>query len=109
MSLINTYEFKKYVIKQHLHIKTFYGTTKNAVYTIWIAICDYLLLIIAKKHYMLNPSLHSISNSIGQVRFKREDIFNQTDLTDNVPEGDGPSSLYCGKISPDSSELSVIF
>lgn len=84
-------------IKQHLHIKTFYGTTKNAVYTqIWIAICDYLLLIIAKKHYMLNPSLHSISNSIGQVLFKRgniKDIFNQTDLTANVPEGDGPTQL----------------
>jgi transposase len=84
-------------IKQHLHIKTFYGTTKNAVFTqIWIAICDYLLLIIAKKHYMLNPSLHSISNSIGQVLFKRgniKDIFNQTDLTANVPEGDGPTQL----------------
>ena len=84
-------------IKQHLHIKTFYGTTQNAVYTqIWIAICDYLLLIIAKKHYMLNPSLHSISNSIGQVLFKRgdiKDIFNQTDLTTNVPEGDGHRQL----------------
>lgn len=62
-------------IKQHLHIKTFYGITQNAVYTqIWIAIFDYLLLIIAKKHYMLNPSLHSISNSIGQVLFKIGDI-----------------------------------
>lgn len=84
-------------IKQHLHIKTFYGTTQNAVYTqIWIAICDYLLLIIAKKHYMLNPSLHSISNSIGQVLFKRgdiKDIFNQTDITTNVPEGDSPKQL----------------
>ena len=84
-------------IKQHLYIKTFYGTTQNAVYTqIWIAICDYLLLIIAKKHYMLNPSLHSISNSIGQVLFKRgdiKDIFNQTDLTANVPEGDGSRQL----------------
>ena len=84
-------------IKQHLHIKTFYGTTKNAVFTqIWIAICDYLLLIIAKKHYMLNPSLHSISKSIGQILFKRgdiKDIFNQTDLTTNVPEGDGPRQL----------------
>lgn len=84
-------------IKQHLHIKTFYGTTKNTVFTqIWIAICDYLLLIIAKKHYMLNQSLHSISNSIGQVLFKRGDIkdmFNQTDLTDNVLEGDGPRQL----------------
>lgn len=84
-------------IKQHLHIKTSYEATQNAVYTqIWIAICDYLLLIIVKKHYMLNPSLHSISNSIGQVLFKRgdiKDIFNQTDLTANVPEGDGPRQL----------------
>ena len=55
-------------IKQHLHIKTFYGTSKNAVYTqIWIVVCDYLLLIIAKKRYDLVTSLHSISNSIGQV------------------------------------------
>ena len=62
-------------IKLHLHIKTFYGTTQNAVYTqIWIAVCDYLLLIIAKKRYGLVPSLHSISNSIGQVLFKRADI-----------------------------------
>lgn len=45
---------------------------------------------------MLNPSLHSISNSIGQVLFKRgdiKDIFNQTDLTANVPESDGPRQL----------------
>lgn len=56
------------------------------------SICDCLLLIIAKKHYMLNPSLHSILNSISQVLFKRggiKDIFNQTNLTANVPEGDG--------------------
>ncbi len=62
-------------IKQHLHIKTFYGTTLNAVYTqIWIAVCDYLLFIIAKKRYGLVPSLHSISNSIGQVFFKRDNF-----------------------------------
>ena len=67
-------------INQHLHIKTFYGTSMNAVFTqIWIAICDYLLLIIAKKRYTLEPSLHLISNSIGQILFKRgniRDIFN---------------------------------
>ena len=77
-------------IKQHLHIKTFYGTTKNAVYTqIWIAICDYLLLIIAKKRYGLVPSLHLISNSIGQVLFKRADIrelYNRSTFPVNVPE-----------------------
>ncbi|HHV03478.1 MAG TPA: IS4 family transposase [Bacteroidales bacterium] len=79
-------------IKQHLHIKTFYGTSMNAVFTqIWIAICDYLLLIIAKKRYMLEPSLHSISNSIGQILFKRgniRDIFNQPAFSVNVPEGE---------------------
>lgn len=70
--------------------KTFYGTTQNAVYTqIWIAVCDYLLLIIAKKHYGLVPSLHSSSNSIGQVLFERTDIrelYNQSAAPVVVPE-----------------------
>ena len=60
---------------------------------------------------MLNPSLHSISNSIVQILFKRgdiKDIFNQTDLTTNVPEGDVIGNLRCGKISLDSSELSAL-
>ena len=77
-------------IKQHLHIKTFYGTSQNAVYTqIWIAVCDYLLLVIAKKRFGLNPSLHSISNSIGQVLFRRADIrelYNQPTSMVNVSE-----------------------
>ncbi len=79
-------------IKQHLHIKNFYGTTRNAIYTqIWIAICDYLLLIIAKKHYGLKPSLHTISNSIGQILFKRGDIrdfYNKPDAPPVAPEDD---------------------
>ena len=84
-------------IKQHLHIKTFYGTTRNAVYTqIWIAICDYLLLIIAKKQYGLKPSLHTISNSIGQILFKRGDIrdfYNKPDEPANAPEDDSNRQL----------------
>ncbi len=47
----NVEQFFKW-IKQHLHIKAFFGTSQNAVYAlIWIAICDYLLLIIAKRVY----------------------------------------------------------
>ena len=73
-------------IKQHLHIKTFYGTTQNAVYTqICIAVC----VIIAKKIYGLVPSLHSISNSIGQVLFNRADIrdlYNQPTAPVVAPE-----------------------
>ena len=84
-------------IKQHLHIKTFYGTSMNAVFTqIWIAVCDYLLLIIAKKHYGLKPSLHTISNSIGQILFKRGDIhdfYNKPDLLVSVPENEDVMQL----------------
>jgi len=84
-------------IKQHLHVKIFYGTSMNAVFTqIWIAICDYLLLIIARKRFMLEPSLHTISNSIGQILFKRgniRDIFNQPTLCVNAPEAEHVDQL----------------
>ena len=62
-------------VKQHLHIKKFYGTSENAVYLqLWIAVCDYLLLIIAKKRFCLPQTLHTISNSIGPLLFKQDDI-----------------------------------
>ena len=101
-------------IKQHLHIKTFYGTSQNAVYTqIWIAVCDYLLLIIAKKRYGLVPSLHSISNSIGQVLFQRTDIRDRTSGIFLISRQSPlvfrrrvlSYNLLYGKISPDSSEM----
>jgi len=48
-------------IKQHLRIKTFYGTSPNAVKTqIWIAISTYLLVAIMKKRLDLPGSLHTI-------------------------------------------------
>jgi IS4 transposase len=48
-------------IKQHLRIKTFFGTTENAVKTqIWIAVCTYVLIAIAKKRLRLPNSLHEI-------------------------------------------------
>ena len=48
-------------IKQHLRIKTFYGTSPNAVKTqIWIAISIYLLVAILKKRLNLPDSLHTI-------------------------------------------------
>ncbi|MFA7583343.1 MAG: transposase, partial [Proteiniphilum sp.] len=60
------------------------------------AICDYLLLIIAKKRFMLETSLHTISNSIGQILFKRvniSDIFNQPTLCVNAPEAEHVDQL----------------
>ena len=66
------------------------------------------LLIIAKKQYGLKPSLHTISNSIGQILFKRGDIrnfYNKPDESVNVPEDDSYRRLTLWEISPDSNVL----
>ena len=45
-------------IKQHLRIKSFFGTTENAVKTqIWIAVSVYVLMAIIKKRLNLDASL----------------------------------------------------
>jgi hypothetical protein len=84
-------------IKQHLHIKTFYGTSQNAVFTqIWIAICDYLLLIIALKMYHIEQNLYIFSNVIGQVLFERtplNELFDKT-IINQIPENDRQLSLW---------------
>ena len=59
-------------IKQHLHVKSFFGTTKNAVFAqIWIAVCDYLLLVIAKKLFHIEQNLYIFSQAIGLVLFEK--------------------------------------
>lgn len=59
-------------IKQHLHIKSFYGISENAVYTqIWIAVCSFLLIALAKKKWNLDQSLYTISQTIGFVLFEK--------------------------------------
>ena len=48
-------------IKQNLKIKTFWGTSENAVKVqIWIAISVYVLVVIAKKRLKLKQSLYEI-------------------------------------------------
>ena len=48
-------------IKQHLRIKSFFGTNENAVKTqIWVAISTYVLIAIVKKKLHLNHSMHEI-------------------------------------------------
>lgn len=62
-------------IKQHLHIKSFYGTSENAVYTqIWIAVCSFLILALAKKKLGLEQSLYTISQTLGFVLFEKVPI-----------------------------------
>lgn len=85
-------------IKQHLHIKKFFGTSQNAVYTqIWIAICDYLLLIIAKKMFHLKQELYIISNTIGLVLFEKipiSDLFERVKNINTSSENDSQLSIW---------------
>jgi len=48
-------------IKQNLKVKSFYGTSSNAVKTqIWIAMIIYLILAILKERYLLQSSLSQL-------------------------------------------------
>jgi len=62
-------------IKQHLRIKAFYGTSRNAVFTqIWIAICMYLLVAIVKKRMKLEPPLYTLLQIFGLTLFEKMPI-----------------------------------
>ena len=59
-------------IKQHLRIKTFYGTNQNAVKAqIWIAVSVYLLVAIAKKRLGLPQSLYTILQILSVSVFEK--------------------------------------
>lgn len=62
-------------IKQHLKIKSFYGTSENAIHCqIWIAICSYLIVAIAKKKLKIQQTLYSFLQVISISIFEKEPI-----------------------------------
>lgn len=69
-------------IKQNLKIKSFWGHSENAVKTqIWIAICIYTLVAIAKKKFQLKQSLYEILQVLSITIFDKTPInhlFQQT-------------------------------
>lgn len=59
-------------IKQHLRIKAFYGTSDNAVKTqIWIAVCAYLTVLIARKRLALEVDLHTMMQILSVSIFEK--------------------------------------
>lgn len=59
-------------IKQHLRIKSFYGTSENAVKTqIWIALSTYVLIAIVKKRLHLPQSLYEILQILNLTMFEQ--------------------------------------
>jgi len=62
-------------IKQNLKIKSFLGTSKNAVLTqIWVAMCYYLLLTYIKYQTKYSFSLLQLSRVIREMLFERKTL-----------------------------------
>ena len=62
-------------IKQNLKIKSFVGTSKNAVMTqIWVALCVYLLLAFIKFQSKLNKSMQQILRLLQMNLFEKRDL-----------------------------------
>lgn len=62
-------------IKQNLKIKSFLGTSKNAVLTqVWIAMCYYLLLTYIKYQTKYGYSLLQLSRVIREMLFERKNL-----------------------------------
>lgn len=58
-------------IKQHLRIKSFFGTSDNAVKTqVWIAVSVYVLIAIIKKQLKTKASLYSILQILSLTMFE---------------------------------------
>jgi hypothetical protein len=73
-------------IKQHLRIKSFYGTSENAVKTqIWIAISVYVLVAIVKKELQLDRSPNEILQILSVTLFEKTPLF-QAFSEKNVPK-----------------------
>jgi transposase len=62
-------------IKQHLRIKQFYGTSKNAVKTqIWIAVSVYVLVAIVKRRLGLDAWLYTLLQIFSVTLFEKIDL-----------------------------------
>lgn len=62
-------------IKQHLRIKSFFGTSQNAVKTqIWIAVSIYVLVAIMKKRLKIDLTLYTILQILSITLFEKMPI-----------------------------------
>ena len=74
-------------IKQHLRIKTFYGTSENAVKTqIWIAVSVYVLVAIVRKRLGLEASLYQILQILSVTLFEKTPILRALQPSDSTDD-----------------------
>jgi Domain of unknown function (DUF4372)/Transposase DDE domain len=82
-------------IKQHLHIKAFFGTSENAVKTqIWVAITIYVLVAIVKKETQLDLSLYKILQVLSITLFEKTPLLSGfSHIADNLDDADPRTQL----------------
>ena len=82
-------------IKQHLHIKSFFGTSENAVKTqIWVAITVYVLVAIIKKQAPLDLSLYKILQILSITLFEKTPLLSGlSHVADNLDDADSRTQL----------------
>ena len=74
-------------IKQHLRIKSFFGTSENAVKTqIWIAISVYVLVAIVKKRLKLDADLYTILQVLSLTLFEKTSLEQMLIGSDSITE-----------------------
>ena len=72
-------------IKQNLKVKTFYGTSPNAVKTqIWIAMIVYLSLAIMKQKYFLSKSMSELLHFLEVNLFERKSLLSVFQLNERT-------------------------
>ncbi len=82
-------------VKQHLHIKAFFGTTPNAVKTqLWIAVITYVLVHRAKYLHGLTHTPNQILQILGGILFEKTPI-NQAffEMLQQTSNSDDPKQL----------------
>lgn len=63
-------------IKQHLHIKAFFGTSPNAVKSqLWIAVIVFLLINRLKHRYQLRQDLNQVLQILSVTTLQKEPVF----------------------------------
>jgi len=85
-------------IKQHLRIKSFYGTSENAVKTqIWIAISTYVLVAIMKKKLKIELTLYTILQILSISLFEKKHIsqvLTESDYKNRITSGPIQLNLF---------------
>jgi len=73
-------------IKQNLRIKSFFGTSENAVKTqIWIAVSVYVAVAIIKKQYRIEASLYTMLQILSVTVFEKIPLLKVFDQNDYNP------------------------